>query len=122
MTTDFRDKQELARLQQAICEKFGSPVLFPGEESKLGIAIGTLKEMPITASRLNPENGTNGWYIHGGEFSDRDDFYQAVHLRHLPDILPQVLPYLALAPGFKFFIDDEGYEDVWYEPDSLPKE
>lgn len=26
------------------------------------------------------------------------------------------MPYLALAPGYRFIIDDEGYEDIWHEP------
>ncbi|WBS02105.1 hypothetical protein OU994_28265 [Pseudoduganella sp. SL102] len=117
--TDTRHGQELAKIQQQICEKFGSPVNFPDADSKMGIAIETLSQMPITATRVHPANGTNGWYIYGGEYSDAPDFYKPVHLSHVSDILPQVLPYLALAPGFKFFVDDEGYEDVWYEPEAL---
>lgn len=117
--TDIREKPDIVRVQQDICRKFGSPVMLPDEASKLGIAMATLDSMPITAIRLYPENGTNGWYIHGGEFSDNDDFYQPLHLSHIAEMLPQVLPYLALAPGYKFLIDNNGYEDVWYDPESL---
>ena len=101
--------------------KFGSPTIFPDSESKIGLAIETLDKIPISGSRMNPENGTNGWYIWGGDYSDNDDFYKAVHLNHLSEILPQVLPYLALAPGYKFIIDNDGYEDVWHDPELLLK-
>lgn len=117
--TDAPLGQDMAAIQQAICEKYGSPILFPEPDSKMGIAIGTLHQMPITATRIRPANGTNGWFIHGGEYSDDPNFYQAVHLSHLQEMLPQVLPYLALIPGFKFFVDNEGYEDVWYDPECL---
>ena len=33
----------------------------------------------------------------------------------LQDILPEVLPYLALQEGYRFMIDGDDYEDVWHE-------
>ncbi|WP_455685330.1 immunity protein Imm33 domain-containing protein [Variovorax paradoxus] len=41
-----------------------------------------------------------------------------MHVEHISEILPIAQKYLALAPGFKFIIDENGYEDVWYEPES----
>lgn len=103
-------------LQAAICEKYGSATVFPDPAMKAGLALGTFHLMPITGVRIAPDNGVDGWYIFGGEFSDDVNFYQPVHQSHIGEILPQVLPYLALAPGYKFMIDNEGFEDVWYEP------
>lgn len=117
--TDPDHNDPTTRLQRDICSKYGSPTVFPDAASKLGIALATLQRIPITACRIHPENGTNGWYIHGGEYSDDADFYQPLHTSHLAELLPQVLPYLALAPGYRFIIDDEGYEDVWYDPNVL---
>lgn len=36
-----------------------------------------------------------------------------MHIAHLQEILPQVLPYLALQENFTFVIDNEGYEDIY---------
>ena len=119
--SDTTKYEDILRLQQELCKKFGSAMVLPDWDSKIGLAMDSLGEMPITGVRTLPENGTDGWYIWGGEYSSDPDFYQPVHLRHLIDILPQVLPYLALAPGHKFIIDNEGYEDVWYEPELLEK-
>jgi hypothetical protein len=34
----------------------------------------------------------------------------------LHQYLPEILPYLALEPGFQVIIDKHGYEDVWLNP------
>ncbi|MDQ1818162.1 hypothetical protein RBA41_33175 [Massilia sp. CCM 9210] len=110
------DLDSITKLQSALCEKYGSEFLPPDPALKLGLARQTLRSMPISGVRICPENGTSGWYIYGGDHSDAADFYSPLHHSHLSVELPMVIPYLALAPGFRFIIDDEGYEDVWYEP------
>lgn len=62
---------DLTSARKEICREHDSPVMVPDEGSKMGIAIDTLHRMPITGCRIDPENGTNGWYIHGGEYSDQ---------------------------------------------------
>lgn len=103
-----------ANQQNAICQRFGSAFVVPAATDKLGIALQTLDLLPLTAVRLKPENGTCGWYIHGGEYAADDDFYQPLHVVHLAELCPQILPYLALAPGFKVMLAPD-FEDVWYE-------
>ncbi|AZC96337.1 immunity protein Imm33 domain-containing protein [Pseudomonas chlororaphis] len=101
-------------MQKDICEKYGLPVLPPDE--MVAIAIATLGKSPIYGTRIPlPEGGNVSWFIHCGEHSNADDFYQAVHTEHLSEMLPQVLNYLCLPAGAKFIIDNEGYEDVWME-------
>jgi hypothetical protein len=86
---------------------------------KTGLAIKSLNQVPIYGVRCQPETGTNGWFIWGGLYSSADDFFEPVHTVHLSDLLPIVLPYLRLPPGYKFIVDQSGYEDVWFEPDDL---
>ncbi|WP_422646754.1 immunity protein Imm33 domain-containing protein, partial [Acinetobacter baumannii] len=38
-----------------------------------------------------------------------------MHISHLENYLPEVIPYLALEERFRFVIDKQGYEDVWKE-------
>ena len=45
------------------------------------------------------------------------DFFTTMTVRELQDILPDVLPYLALSEGYRFMIDGDDYEDVWKEGD-----
>ncbi len=106
----------LIDLQKQICEKYQSVYRAINESEMIAIALQTLGQQPITASRVILRDGEMiSWFIHCGEYSDADDFYQPMHASHLDQLLPQVLPYLALDHGFNFIIDDDGYEDIWSE-------
>lgn len=111
------DLERAAAEQAGVCQRVGSPFHPVDYDLKLGLAMDTLRDMPITGVRTAPENGTDGWYIWGGEYSDAPDFFKPVHVHHVLELLPMIAKYLALAPGFKFIVDDEGYEDVWFEGD-----
>lgn len=90
--------------------------MIPEVGSKLGIALSTLGQMPIRGDRLAPENGTNGWYIWCGEqWSNDPNFYSPMCVEHLTDMLPLVVDFLDLPPGYRFVIDDNGYKDVWFD-------
>lgn len=100
--------------QDAICDRYGMQGMAP--EEMVAVALRTLGAMPIHGTRIAlPRDGTIGWFIHCGEHSDADDFYQPIHTAHLATLLPRVVDYLRLPPGTKFIIDDQGYEDVWME-------
>jgi hypothetical protein len=61
----------------------------------------------------------SGWHLWSGEYSEDDQFFKPHHIWHLMYYKPEVVKYLALEPGFRFLIDDKGYEDVWFDK-SLP--
>lgn len=107
--------------QQEICDKYRSPAFFCDDEERLGIALNSLTKIPVYGVRRARENDTCGWYLWGGEFSDAEGFFSPVHVGHISEVLPIAKKYLALAPGFKFIIDANGYEDVWYESESNEK-
>jgi hypothetical protein len=99
-----------------ICRRFRSSVQIPGPEQKVGIAIPTLSQKPLNASA---RRGTCGWYIWGGEELSQDpEFFQPLHVSHLPNYCSQLLPYLALAPGFRVLLAPD-QEDVWYDASLL---
>ena len=94
--------------------------LAPEPGTKLGVALSTLGLLPINGLRHLPSEGTNGWYLWCGEsLGDADDFFASLHMEHLSDHLPQVLEYLDLPPGYRFQIDGQGYEDVWFDAQLL---
>jgi hypothetical protein len=100
--------------QASVCEHFGSPVDSPGEDERLGVALATLGQVPLNALRHVAENGTCGWYIWGGEYSSHPDFFQPLHVHHLVEEAPELVPYLGLAPGWRVLLAP-GYTDVWYD-------
>jgi hypothetical protein len=108
--------------QAAVCKRFGSVLSVPTSDLKVGIAFQTLDAIPLNALRHRPEAGTCGWYIWGGEhFSQAPDFFQPLHVAHLDEYCPKLLPYLGLAPGWRVLLALD-YQDVWYDESLLKTE
>mgnify|MGYP006920741489 CR=1 FL=1 len=101
-------------LANVICTRFGSIPMPPLPSEKVGIALQTLHLLPLNALRRHPEHGTCGWYIWGGELSTQPEFFQPLHFSHLFERLPNLVPYLSLAPGWRILLASN-YEDVWYD-------
>lgn len=100
--------------QEKLCEKYGGLPQKP--EERVAIALDSLKGNPIYGTRIKPSGRESiSWFFYCGEYSGKDDFYQALHTEHLNEILPEVINYLYLPEGTHFIIDKEGYEDVWFE-------
>jgi hypothetical protein len=112
------DPQDMHDDQHNVCRRFGTEYIPPDIEQKVGIALGSLGMLPLHALRLNPENNTCGWYIHGGEFSTDPDFYQPLHVTHLAEYCPDIVPYLALPPGWRVLLAPD-HEDVWFDEEML---
>lgn len=81
---------------------------------KVGVARNVRERLvPLNGLRHTPEGDTTGWYIWAGEeLSDDPQFFEPIHVGHLAELCPEVLPYLALPPGWRFLIAPS-YEDVW---------
>jgi hypothetical protein len=116
-----QDKWEgLAHAQREICTRWKvTPVpILP--DTKVGIARNVHEDLePLNALRHPPESGTSGWFIWRGESLSTDaDFFLPMHASHLDEILPMIVPYLALPPGWRVLLAP-GYEDVWEDSSLL---
>ena len=108
--------EELISEQKLLCEEFESSYIKVSGDDVVAVAVNTLNQEPIVGIRKKPEAEENvAWFIYGGEMGEGEDFFETMTVRELQDILPEALPYLALAEGFRFMIDREDYEDVWIE-------
>ena len=107
--------------QHEICEKFDSEWVLSELELKIGIADNVLTDLiPINGLRHPIEKGTTGWYIWSGEsFSDGPDFFKPYCIKHLTELKPEIIKYLGLPPGFRFLIDNKGFEDIWEDKSLL---
>lgn len=105
--------------QQLLCEEFGSAYVEVSGDDVVAVAVQTLNKDPIVGLRKKAEGDEQvAWYIYGGELGEDDVNFETMTVRELQDILPDVLPYLALEEGYRFMIDAEDYEDVWKEGDA----
>ena len=117
--TPMPKKLRILPAQADVCERLGVTPQAPLHDDRLGIAVCTLQLAPINGMRIPELSGSSGWYIFGGdEASDREEFYSPLCVRHIPRHCQIVVPYLFLPAGWRFQIDSDGYEDVWYD-DSL---
>lgn len=105
--------------QVAVCDRFGVECRPSEPRMKLGLALNTLSAQPLNGLRHPPTSDTTGWYVWGGEeLSSAEDFFQPIHVSHLEELLPAIIPYLGLPPGWRFQIAT-GHEDVWFDASLL---
>ncbi len=111
------DDDTTTSAQREVCHRFGLTPTHAPADLKVGVARNVLDGLkPLNGLRHPPEADTTGWYIWAGEeLSDDPDFFVPLHVGHLAEWCPDVLPYLALPPGCRFLIAP-GYEDVWEDP------
>lgn len=110
--------QELIAEQKLLCEEVESAYIEVKGDDVVAVAVQTLNQDPIVGIRKVPETAENvSWYIYGGELPEGEAVFETMTIKKLQDILPDVLPYLALDIGYRFMIDGDDYEDVWKEGD-----
>jgi hypothetical protein len=106
--------------QKAICQKYKADYI-PADSNEIA---GVSKhfdpsQLPINGLRHPKQGDTSGWYIWTGQLDDAEDFFQPQHIKHLPELSPEVIAYLGLPPGWRFLIGEKGYVDVWYDESLL---
>jgi hypothetical protein len=100
------------------CERFGVEPAAARADERVGIAPNVRAgARPIKAVRNLPVDDMTGWYIWGGDIeasTQGDDFFVSLHVAHLAEWAPEIVPYLALPPGHGVIVE-AGYEDVWFD-------
>ena len=103
-----------------MCRRNGVQPLPAQRAETVGVALNVCEgALPINGLRHPPDGDTSGWYIWGGEeWSDDPEFFVPLHVEHLDEWCPLVIPYLALPPGWRFLVTPD-HEDVWYDESLL---
>jgi hypothetical protein len=111
---------DLKKAQLEVCKKYRLPWTESPSKLKVGIADNVKTGlMPINGLRHPPQGDTTGWYIWAGEEpSSAPNFFKPLHVEHLAEWCPAVLPYLGLPPGSRFLIAPN-HEDVWEDKSLL---
>jgi hypothetical protein len=110
---------DIEKAQRKICEKYKTQYCPPSDNSKLGIAITTIKNVPLNGLRHPVTESTCGWYIWGGtEFSENAEFFSPLHVFHIEEYCPEASSYLGLPAGWRFLIAAD-FVDVWFDESLL---
>ena len=103
--------------QRQLCKKLNVELVPVSPYDMIGLAL------PASGNPFNglrhPPDAYSGWFLWAVEYSEADDFYNTVHAAHLLEYRPAVIKYLGLPVGYRFQIDDHGYEDIWYDASLL---
>jgi hypothetical protein len=117
----FKLAAETRLVQQRLCRDRDVPWTPPIHGAIVGVArnVGT-GTWPVNGLRHPMEGTTCGWYLWAGdeEMDQSPDYFEPVHLEHLHDRCPEVIPFLGLPPGWRFLVSPEDSE-VWEDPDLL---
>jgi len=90
-------------------------LLPPQDQEKLGISREALDgALPLHGLRHLPANGTCGWYIWAGEYSEDPNFFLPLHVSHLASRRPDAAELLSLPPGWRFYLAPD-FRDVWFD-------
>jgi hypothetical protein len=117
--TESMTSEQIESEQKRVCRAYKTDFVPCEDGSKVGIALATLRMRPLNGLRHIPERGTNGWYIWGGEeLSSRADFFDALHIDHVPHRCPGIVKYLGLPPGYRFLVAPD-HLDVWFDVNLL---
>ena len=88
----------------------------PQPNDALGLAMETLRTMPLNGMRYLADDGGSGWYIWGGEqLQQTADFFTPVQVRDLGNYVSNLEPFLDLPPGFRFETNNRGRQKVWFD-------
>lgn len=108
-------------VQVEVCKRYGVPIQPPEDAEYVGIdPRGLLPAEPILyGARHAPlSEGESGWYF-TTDAHDDDTKLVKVHVGHLEDVCPAVVPYLALPVGWHF---DTASGAAGYDPSLLVNE
>src|SRR5436190_1541333 len=94
---------QVPHLQQELCHQHNASYVEAADESISGLAISTEGLLPLNGLRHPLTQDASGWFIWCGQaFSEKDDFFQPTHTRHLYEKYPLIAPLLGLPPGYRF--------------------
>jgi len=100
--------------QKDVCAANNSPWKPINKKLRVGVS-DNLDKDPINGIRHPDEKGTTGWFIWAGEYLENSGFFKPMCAEHLLQMRPEIVKYLGLDIGFRFMIDKNGYEDIWYD-------
>jgi hypothetical protein len=108
--------RDVVDAQRSVCARYGVEHHPTRPDLKIGINLAGAS-YPLNGLRepLDPESDSlSGWWIWNGERDIQSLELDAMHVTHLAERCPEVLPYLGLPPGWRFLIAP-GHEDVWFD-------
>lgn len=99
--------------QREICKSFNVIPSFPTFSQKIVISNGVYEGYPIEAVRYPSPSHMTGWWLTTEMYDGNIKSLMLEHYFHLAFKRPDLIKYLALPNGFRFFLGKE--ENIWFD-------
>lgn len=99
--------------QEEMCKKFNASPIFPTFSQKIVISKGVYEGLTIEAVRYPSPDHMTGWWLTTDLYDGNVKSLMTVHYFHVAFKRPDLIKYLALPHGFRFFAGKE--DDVWLD-------
>jgi len=104
--------------QESACNKYGVSPTFPTFNQNIVISKGVYEGLGIEAVRYPSPNHMSGWWLTTELYDNNVDSLMNVHYYHVAFKRPDILRYLALPNGYRFYINNEENE-IWFDKKAL---
>ena len=108
-------------LQKNICLKYKSSFIITNPNDLIVIDEGVLSGELVEGVRYASPDHMSGWWITSKKYSGDISGLRTEHVKHLYEKRPDLIKFLGLDYGFRFF--QEGYktvdEDIWFDKSIL---
>ncbi|WP_277014975.1 immunity protein Imm33 domain-containing protein [Flavobacterium lindanitolerans] len=109
---------EVMNNQIKICDKHSSKYLFTRVNQNIVISDGVLEGVAVEGVRYEAPEHMSGWYLTTDLYNDDINSLKQIRLPDLARRRPELIKYLALDNGFRFFADSKN-DEVWFDEEVL---
>lgn len=106
----------VVRTQSEICWQQGLIPLFPNFNQSVVISDGVYEGKDIEGIRYDAPQDESGWYLITDDYNDDIKSLKMVHFYHVAFKRPDIMKYLALPFGYRFFMEN-GQVQVFKDDD-----
>ncbi|PKW29036.1 immunity protein Imm33 domain-containing protein [Flavobacterium lindanitolerans] len=109
---------EVMNNQIKVCDKHSSKYLFTRVNQNIAISDGVLEGVAVEGVRYEAPEHMSGWYLTTDLYNDDINSLKQIRLPDLARRRPELIKYLALDNGFRFFVDSKN-DEVWFDEEVL---
>jgi len=100
--------------QHKICQKFSANYTPPWLEQMIVISEGVYEGDAVDGVRYPSPEHMSGWWLTTAKYNGKIDSLKIIHARHVTARRPDLVKYIALPYGFRFYTSKD-QERVWFD-------
>ncbi len=106
----------VADAQRAVCRQYAASFRPPAADQLCATSSGVFDGEPVQGVRYAAPEHMSGWYLTTDRYDGDHRSLVVEHVSHVVERRPDIAPFLALPPGFRFDVSSVSAE-AWYDED-----